>query len=170
MYHKMHLNLGDNFVYIDKRKGECGDYGKIHIYHDAIWEIKPLILADLKFLPFKNGIFSAIIFDPPYLDASLSSFMAKKYGTWNQKETIEHLRAANEEFKRVLKPSGMLILKIFAKNFALYQVLLTNFSFFLPIEYRSQSHLSSEKIGWYIATLKAEPQTVSSLHDTQTQP
>ena len=76
--------------------------------------------------------------------------------------------ATLKEFKRVLKPNGMLLLKIFAARRVLYETILTNFTFFLPIEFKSQSNLSSEKVGWYVAILKAEPQTVSSLPDTQT--
>jgi len=168
MYDNMHKNLGDNFVYVDIRVEPEQDYGKIHIYCKAIKAIRPLIKASMTHLPFREHIFDAIVCDPPHLTEGLESFMGKKYGAWSIKEIVKNIRPANDEFKRVMKPNGLLLLKIMAERFGLYEYLLNNYTFFMPITYRSESHLSSEKIGWYVAILKAEPQTVSSPHDTQT--
>ena len=169
MYKRMDARLGDDFIYMDIRRQEGMDYGKHTIYHDAIQPIKPLIMADMKYLPFKAQTFSAIICDPPHLEEGLESFMGIKYGVWSKKEVIQTMLKANEEFKRALQPNGILILKIFAKKQILYEALLGNFTFFLPIEHKSKSNLSSEKIGWYIATLKQPSQTKSSVDDSGTQ-
>jgi len=170
MYHGREEILGDELISIDIRKEEETIIGTRKGNIKRIRSVKPTVMADMKHLPFKDSVFEAVIFDPPFLDLSLSRFFRNMYGSWTEKETIQHLRAVNIEFKRVLQQEGILMLKVFKKRFQLYEALLTNFSFFLPIEYKSKSNLSSEVTGWYIATLKAEPQTVSLLHDTQTQP
>ena len=169
MYHGWEKKLGDDFVYIDVRKQETQDYGKIVVYKRAIKAIKPLILADMRYLPFKDGIFDAVIADPPHLDISLGAYMAMKYGSWKMRDIVRHMRAANVEFTRVLKPNGILLLKIMAEKFQVYEYLLSNFTFFLPIEYESKSHHSSETVGWYVATLKAETQMLSSPAGTDSQ-
>lgn len=169
MYKGMDKRLEDNFIYIDVRKQEGMNYGKHTVYHDAIQPIKPLIMADMQYLPFKDNLFSAIICDPPHLEEGLGSFMGIKYGVWSKREVIYTMRQANIEFKRVLQPNGILILKIFSSKQVVYEALLTNFTFFLPIEHKSKSNLSREKIGWYVATLKGSSQTEPSADGSDTQ-
>lgn len=154
MYHRMHKNLGDQFIYIDIRKMPEHKYRNWNRSGYTIKEIKPMILADMKHLPFRDNIFDAIIFDPPHLDTGLQSFMAEKYGSWGMVDTVRHLRAVNTEFPRVLRHGGLLLLKMFHRRFYVYKHLLTSFTFFLPVVFRSQSHLSSEKVGWYVALMK----------------
>ena len=105
--------------------------------------ILPDVLADMKKLPFRENLFDIVIFDPPHLDSGLESFLAKKWGSWTRSETIQTLRIVNEEFFRVLKPHGNLILKVLPRMFLIYETLLKNFSFFLPIyTYRSRGFLT----------------------------
>lgn len=167
MYHGWHKKLGDTFVYIDTRTQEQHDYGKHTRYPKVIPAIKPLIKADMRHLPFRNGTFSTIIADPPHLDFGLKAFMGQRYGSWNVKQIVQTVRAANTEFRRVLKPGGALLLKIMNARLTLYEALLSNFTFYLPIEYKSQSHLSKKKVGWYIATLRAASPTQPSPSDTE---
>ena len=74
-------------------------------------EIRPDVVADFTNLPFPDGVFSAVIFDPPHLSRNGDAgWMAKKYGTlkgnWR-----EMLRQGFSECFRVLKPLGTLIFK-----------------------------------------------------------
>jgi len=154
MYHGREKIIGDELISIDIRKEEETIIGTRKGNIKRIRNVKPTVMADMKHLPFKDSVFKAVIFDPPFLDLSLGRFFRNMYGSWTKKETIQHLRAVNIEFKRVLEPEGMLLLKVFRKNFQLYEVLLANFTFFLPIEYKSKSNLSSEVTGWYIAVQK----------------
>jgi len=154
MYRGWHKRLGDQFIYIDIRKQEQQDYGKHKVYKGAIPAVKPLIMADMRYLPFRDNVFNMIICDPPHLDISLGAFMAKKYGSWSTAGAVRTMRRANEECKRVRKPNGCLILKIRKKSLPLYETLLSNFTFFLPIEHKSKSNLSNLWIGWYIGVLK----------------
>ena len=44
-------------------------------------QVKPDIVADFRNLPFDNGKFKLVVFDPPHLNKlGNSSWMAKKYG------------------------------------------------------------------------------------------
>jgi len=165
MYHNWHKKLGEDFVYIDIRQQEKRDYGKHNVYKGAIPEVKPLIQADMKHLPFRDNIFDAIIFDPPHLHEGAESFMGVKYGIWSRKEMVTTLRTVNDEFKRVLRDGGMLVLKIFAKDCTTYEALLSNFTFFLPIYHKSASNLSRETVVWCIATSRMPSHNQSSLDD-----
>lgn len=155
MYKDMHKHLGDKFIYMDKRKIPEHKYRGWERSGYTIKEVKPMILADMKHLPFRNNLFSAIIFDPPHLDIGLTSFMGERYGIWSTADIVRHLRACNVEFPRVLKANGILIMKVLAKKWRLYETLLRNFTFFLPITYKSKSHLSHETVGWYIALTRS---------------
>lgn len=73
--------------------------------------INPDIQADFTALPFPDGQFSLVAFDPPHISKSgRKSWLAKKYGTlggnWR-----EELRKGFAECFRVLKPTGTLIFK-----------------------------------------------------------
>lgn len=73
--------------------------------------IHPDLLMDFTALPFPDGRFNVIAFDPPHLfKAGPKSWMAAKYGklsaTWQ-----DDLRAGFAECFRVLAPNGVLILK-----------------------------------------------------------
>ncbi|MCK4386015.1 MAG: hypothetical protein KAW52_07100 [candidate division Zixibacteria bacterium] len=158
-YHKRHLRLRENFVSIDIRKGDF-TYKTPKAWSPTRVIIKPLILADMQFLPFKNATFNLIVFDPPHTDAGLDTFLGKSYGSWNQKERIRTCRKANLEFQRVLKPHGIIILKVLPRQFPIYETLLKNFAFFLPIyTYRLRGSYTQDKgknLGavWFLGQLK----------------
>lgn len=74
-------------------------------------EVKPDIIADFTDLPFKDGSFYMVVFDPPHLKSlGETSWMAKKYGKLpeNWKDVISK---GFDECIRVLKPHGVLIFK-----------------------------------------------------------
>ena len=73
--------------------------------------VKPDIIADFTDMPFKDGSFKMVVFDPPHLKSlGRNSWMAHKYGvllpTW---ET--DIKAGFDECMRVLEPYGVLIFK-----------------------------------------------------------
>ena len=140
MYKGRERLLKDNFISIDIRKGDfTEEYNKYRpIGKSAISKeniiIKPIILANMKYLPFKDKIFDVIICDPPHLNINKNTFMGIKYGSWDKEERIATIYKANIEFARVLKDNGVLILKIMPDQVNSYEQLLTNFIFFLPIQ------------------------------------
>lgn len=159
MYHGWHKKLDGELVGIDIRKGHFS-YRTKSMWTTTRVDIEPTVLADMKHLPFRDHSFNLIVFDPPHTEFGLASFMNLAYGSWTQTDTIRALRACNEEFSRVLRPPGILILKVLPKSFPLYETLLNNFCFFLPIQTKRARGLfmKTEKEGdaalWALAYCK----------------
>ena len=73
--------------------------------------VDPDIICDFTALPFEDGSFSLVVFDPPHLiNAGETSWLVKKYGKLN-KEWPKMLRDGFRECMRVLKPYGVLVFK-----------------------------------------------------------
>jgi len=73
--------------------------------------VDPDILADFTSLPFPDGRFALVVFDPPHLVRNgKSGWQAKKYGKL-EGDWKEILRRGFAECFRVLKPDGVLIFK-----------------------------------------------------------
>lgn len=82
-----------------------------HILPDRVINISPDIEMDFRNMPFKDGEFKVVIFDPPHLTRAGSRFwMALKYGKLN-KSWRKDLRLGFAECFRVLEDGGMLIFK-----------------------------------------------------------
>lgn len=74
-------------------------------------EITPDIEMDFTDMPFEDGTFSLVVFDPPHLkNLGKNSWMAKKYGkllpSWE-----DDIKGGFDECMRVLRPGGVLIFK-----------------------------------------------------------
>lgn len=92
-------------VYGDKRKESLVLCDGRHL------RIDPDVMLDFTDLPFDDGCFSLVAFDPPHLKyAGKTSWMAAKYGklseTWQ-----EDLRKGFAECFRVLDSNGVLVFK-----------------------------------------------------------
>lgn len=73
--------------------------------------IDPDVIADFRDLPFADGQFKMVVFDPPHLNQlGESSWMAKKYGKLNP-SWKDDIRVGFSECMRVLEPFGTLIFK-----------------------------------------------------------
>ena len=156
IYHGAQENLNDGkFITMDIRKGDFSYQTKASVAKVPV-VVKPMILADMRYLPFKDGVFDVIVCDPPHMDCGLTGFMAKAWGSWNQRETIDIMKLADVEFSRCLKPQGTLILKVMADIMPRFQKMLKSFTFFLPIQtVRAQGCMISKESRkaelWYIA-------------------
>lgn len=73
--------------------------------------IKPDIKCDFTNLPFDDGTFWHVVFDPPHLFLGESSWMAKKYGTLKGIDWETLIKEGFNECWRVLKTNGTLIFK-----------------------------------------------------------
>jgi len=95
-------------VFLDHRKLQpfvCSDMRN--------WAVLPTVQAKWQHLPFRDDVFTCVYFDPPHIisKANPKMRMAVKYGTldpWTWRDTI---KKAFKEFMRVLKPTGILVLK-----------------------------------------------------------
>lgn len=75
-------------------------------------EIKPDVVGDFREMPFSDGEFRLVVFDPPHLiHAGESSWLAKKYGKLDRKTWRDDLKAGFRECFRVLEPGGVLVFK-----------------------------------------------------------
>lgn len=73
--------------------------------------IDPDVLADFSDLPFKDGTFALVVFDPPHLVHNGSGgWLAKKYGKL-EGDWREMLRSGFAECFRVLREDGVLVFK-----------------------------------------------------------
>lgn len=73
--------------------------------------IEPDVLLDFRDLPYEDGSFSLVAFDPPHLErAGPRSWQAAKYGKLGE-NWRDDLRAGFAECFRVLKADGVLVFK-----------------------------------------------------------
>lgn len=73
--------------------------------------VAPDLLADFTDLPFDEGTFALVVFDPPHIQRNGdTSWLLKKYGVLRG-EWREELRKGFAECFRVLRPHGTLIFK-----------------------------------------------------------
>lgn len=134
IYHSNQTQLPNSeYVTIDIRRGDFSYKSKGSVAESRVI-INPKVLADMRYIPFKDNVFDIIVCDPPHMDCGLTGFMAKAWGSWGQQETIDIMKMANVEFSRCLKPQGTLILKIMPNISDRFKKILTNFILFLPIQ------------------------------------
>ena len=75
-------------------------------------EIRPDVVGDFRAMPFSDGTFRLVVFDPPHLlHAGESSWLARKYGKLDRETWREDLSAGFRECFRVLEPGGILVFK-----------------------------------------------------------
>lgn len=73
--------------------------------------IKPDVLMDFREMPFADGMFKVVVFDPPHLrKAGRESWLRAKYGILTD-DWRDDLRKGFAECFRVLAPDGLLIFK-----------------------------------------------------------
>ncbi len=97
----------DRALFVDKRREICHAdtrEGRREIV------VNPDMLADFTALPFADGTFTLVIFDPPHTFAGPNSWTRKKYGTL-ERDWRAQIKAGFAECFRVLAPLGTLIFK-----------------------------------------------------------
>lgn len=74
-------------------------------------QIKPDVVMDFRDMPFADGTFTVVVFDPPHLRfAGKESWLRKKYGILTD-DWRDDLRKGFSECFRVLASNGVLIFK-----------------------------------------------------------
>ena len=74
-------------------------------------EINPDVKLDFTDLPFSDGLFKVVVFDPPHLlHAGEKSWLGKKYGRLGESWQSD-IRAGFSECFRVLDKDGVLVFK-----------------------------------------------------------
>ena len=144
MYRGLHKHFSqEEIVFIDIRKGT---------YNRDKWGIPPLnvtpdVQADLKKLPFRDGVFNMVIFDPPHGSFTMDAFLGVKYGGLTMREYRTLIVWANREFARVLQPQGLILAKIMeVEDRDLYlERAFHDFKLLLKIKYSSQRAIKTSR-------------------------
>jgi SAM-dependent methyltransferase len=159
IYQGLQKNLHEEFITVDLRRGDFSYEGRGSWSKSTI-SVNPIVLADMRFLPFRDGIFHGLVCDPPHLKLAKQSKLIAYYGSWDIYDAIRTVRLANAEFARVLEPNGFLLLKIMQDRKNIYIELLKAFTFFLPIQLkrpRGSFHNPKDEIDgalWLIGQVK----------------
>ena len=97
-------------IYCDIRREEWEeDFGKEKKHRHLV--INPDIQCSFTDLPFDDGTFNLVVFDPPHIaNLSKSAWMRKTYGSLDG-DWIPMIRKGFEEAMRVLKVGGVLVFK-----------------------------------------------------------
>lgn len=98
-------------MFIDKRREKHTLLDSSSKHGSRTLIVDPDIQADFKALPFADGSFALVVFDPPHLVRNgKSGWLAKKYGKL-EGDWKEELRLGFAECFRVLKHEGTLVFK-----------------------------------------------------------
>jgi hypothetical protein len=123
---------GSRMFWFDKSNPEAvfGDIRRENaIFHDKRTGRRPLVVApdivvDFTDLPFRDGMFHLVVFDPPHLDKSAGDkgWQALKYGKLPRDWRAGLTKGFSECF-RVLSENGVLIFKWSEVDISLREVL-----------------------------------------------
>ena len=99
-------------LYIDNRSEEHTVTDRSHgrLQGTRSFVVRPDVLASFEELPFPDGCFPLVVFDPPHISHGGDGYMVKKYGLLKEdwRQVIAH---GFEECFRVLRPFGTLVFK-----------------------------------------------------------
>lgn len=87
-----------------------------------VLDVEPDVVADFRDLPFGDGSFNLVVFDPPHLTVG-AGWQVDKYGKLDSGSWREDLSAGFSECLRVLKPWGVLVFKWYEYRIPLREVL-----------------------------------------------
>jgi hypothetical protein len=88
------------------------------VMSDSDIACRPAVVSDMRFLPFADESFEEIFFDPPHMirNDKWSTMYQKNwrgFGFWRSRAEWENaLRLCDSEFARVIRPGGVLHVKI----------------------------------------------------------
>lgn len=114
----------EDTLYVDNREEEPGFHGQ----EGRTYAVQPDEVQDFTDLPYDDGEFNLIVWDPPHITRAdgmeqLTGRITKKYGALHA-ETWQHdLRKGFEELWRVLSPGGTLVFKFADNNIPFEDVL-----------------------------------------------
>lgn len=118
--HIWHDKARPDTIYVDRR---ILPPGTIPVRPN--WEVRPTVCASFTALPFRDGIFDLVVFDPPHIIRRVASggYMRTKYGELREADWKETLATGFAECWRVLKTPGTLHLKWAEGSASLREVL-----------------------------------------------
>jgi len=115
--------------------------------------IEPTKVGCVTKIPWPDQSFNMVIIDPPHAGRwGKSSFMGALYGSWDRDTFVRKFYRANSEVYRVLKPGGVLFLKVQDNEGRdkIAERLLTKFRLLLKIQQVNASGRTGHKTFWMI--------------------
>ena len=85
-------------------------------------DVSPDVVSDFRDLPFSDGSFGLVVFDPPHLEVG-AGWQVDKYGRLDPKGWRDDLSRGFSESLRVLRPGGVLVFKWYEYHIPLRDVL-----------------------------------------------
>lgn len=140
---------GSRMFWFDKENKDTV-YMDIREYDDVLCDgrelhIHPDVVGDFRNIPFSDGSFKMVVFDPPHLkQAGENAWMAKKYGKLGE-NWPDDLRKGFSECMRVLELHGTLIFKWNEEQIPLKDILNL-------IEYKPLFGNKRSKTHWIVFT------------------
>jgi hypothetical protein len=122
--------------------------------------INPDVLSSLTRLPFRDNVFSLIIYDPPWMNISPSSWFHFRYDGWNRHTYALTTHWVNKEFHRVLQPHCTLLTKYQTPPTTAVAPLedylhkMTNFTYVLELTRDSKAGQSEAPVYWLVFVAK----------------
>ncbi|WP_122387744.1 SAM-dependent methyltransferase [Pseudomonas syringae group genomosp. 7] len=106
---------GSRMFWIDKSNQQAlfGDISdEEHVLCDGrALKVEPNVIIDFRSLPFEDGVFKLVVFDPPHLTrAGVDSWMRAEYGVLTS-DWRDYISKGFAECFRVLATDGVLIFK-----------------------------------------------------------
>ncbi len=103
-------------VYMDVREAPPGSVGEVsgRPEWNPAWECSPDVLGDFRAMPFEDGSFRLVVFDPPHVVREKQppeGINGLKYGALHPDTEQDDLRRGFSECWRVLAPGGTLVFK-----------------------------------------------------------
>jgi len=89
-------------------------FNRLHpeaVYVDIREETSPSVVADTKALPFREGVFEMVVWDPPHVVNGPESRMAEYYGAQRAEDIRRMIKGTAVELYRVTTENAVLALK-----------------------------------------------------------
>ena len=74
-------------------------------------EVGPSVVADSRVLPFSDGVFDLVAFDPPHVNVGANSHMTKQYGHHKHEEIRGIVSSCAQEASRLTGANGLMTFK-----------------------------------------------------------
>ena len=98
------LTCGWRFPWFDPDNADA-------VFVDIREEVAPSVVADSRVLPFSDGVFDLVAFDPPHVNVGANSHMTKQYGHHTHEEIRDIVSRCAQEAWRVTGANGLMAFK-----------------------------------------------------------